>query len=972
MTRQVIQHCRLVTCTIGQNTNQCTNNFTVFNTSRFYCDVTIDGNVSVGGDLDVTGDGNFGGDLDVTGDGHIGGDLTVDNNIKLGGLLLDLDGNAPDFDFGDITVDNIQINGGINVDNGATIGGGLDVDNINLSGTITGGDGIFDKITVDTIEGGEGIFDKINVEDIALSGTITGGDGIFDKIDVENIDLSGTITGGDGIFDKITSDTIQGGDFIGDSLDVTGNINFDGFITGDGSQLENLNIPDSLSFKGDIDITAAPPTAENGDFYLVVESGTANDGYAPGITGDVDKNTFIYYSVDAANPGGYKWFPGANTDDEGLVSVNGQQLINGTKTFTTEAFGDYDITDASPDNTLLNKKFFDDNLGDLDLGDLHDVELDPDNPTKNILTQKNQVLWLDYDKTDQLGSLTWQNVSLNTAMVPLVNPDGSEEGASPFGWSGEVTPVVGDITYLETIVGSGGVDEGLVLPKTPFFELPDHDNLQSQAGANDWFHRAIHENYLYIHENDANIANLRDTADLQFVCDNGSNTTTSITIDTDKIVLGNLGDGTFARNGSFGGTLVVTGATTLSSTLDVDGDTTLTKKLDVTGATTLGNTLGVTGATTLSSTLDVSGKATLADELSVAKATTLSSTLDVTGATTLGNTLGVASNTTVGGTLGVSGKATLADELSVAKATTLSSTLDVSGNTTVGGTLGVTGAISGDSLALTNKGTSAVTESTDSPNTLITKGYTEGLIKDVEDKIDALDTVVGALGLDEVVKVGNVSTGSIYVGSDKTTVANNPIRIDVTTGKIRTNVTIDSDPADTVITKQWAIDKITTSGGGGSGTAFFWTRSDGAGTLTPFNSGDSLIINGNVTTTNLIASTDVSGATGTFSGAHTANTYTAVGLVKGANVEATGNVKGVTATFTGKATSASTVDGDGGATLTTKDYVKGLVDAVSTDLDSVLKTGNSSTENIASVGNITSTGTVAASVFSIQTLPALT
>ena len=109
------------------------------------------------------------------------------------------------------------------------------------------------------------------------------------------------------------------------------------------------------------------------------------------------------------------------------------------------------ITDASPNNTLLNKKYFDDTLedvlDDLDLGDLNDVVLDPDNPTKNILTQKNQVLWLDYDKKDQLGSLTWQNVSLNTAMVPLVNPDGSEEGASPFGWSGEVTPVAGD-NYL--------------------------------------------------------------------------------------------------------------------------------------------------------------------------------------------------------------------------------------------------------------------------------------------------------------------------------------------------------------------------------------------------------------------------------------------------------------------------------------------------------------------------------------------
>ena len=59
-----------------------------------------------------------------------------------------------------------------------------------------------------------------------------------------------------------------------------------------------------------------------------------------------------------------------------------------------------------------------------------------------------------------------------------------------------------------------------------------------------------------------------------------------------------------SRNATIGGTLGVTGATTLSSTVG-------TGALTVTGAATVSTTLGVTGATTLSSTLGVTGVTTL-------------------------------------------------------------------------------------------------------------------------------------------------------------------------------------------------------------------------------------------------------------------------------------------------------------------------------------------------------------------------
>ena len=130
----------------------------------------------------------------------------------------------------------------------------------------------------------------------------------------------------------------------------------------------------------------------------------------------------------------------------------------------------------------------------------------------------------------------------------------------------------------------------------------------------------------------------------------GSSTQNFVDLTTAQTVAGNK---TFSGNTSVGGTLGVTGATSLSSTLAVTGASTLT------GNTTVGGTLGVTGATSLS-TLSTSGAATL-------------------------NSATVTNNASVGGTLGVTGATTLSSTLAVSGASTLT------GNTTVGGTLGVTG-----------------------------------------------------------------------------------------------------------------------------------------------------------------------------------------------------------------------------------------------------------------------------------------
>ena len=161
------------------------------------------------------------------------------------------------------------------------------------------------------------------------------------------------------------------------------------------------------------------------------------------------------------------------------------------------------------------------------------------------------------------------------------------------------------------------------------------------------------------------------TANYQLNVNGNTNIKGDLKINTDKFtVTASTG------NTNVGGTLDVTGATTLG---------TVTTGLATLNSASVTGTLGVTGTTTLG-ILGTTGLATLASA-------SVTGTLGVTGATTLGTvttgaaTLGSASVT---GTLGVTGLATL-------NSASVSTTLGVSGLATlnsasVSTTLGVTGA----------------------------------------------------------------------------------------------------------------------------------------------------------------------------------------------------------------------------------------------------------------------------------------
>ncbi|NAR77920.1 hypothetical protein GPS55_15265 [Acinetobacter haemolyticus] len=213
-------------------------------------------------------------------------------------------------------------------------------------------------------------------------------------------------------------------------------------------------------------------------------------------------------------------------------------------------------------------------------------------------------------------------------------------------------------------------------------------------------------------------------------------------------------------NATVGGTLGVTGTTTLNDKLTVSkngaaitGATTVTGTLDVTGNTSVGGTLGVTGLATLSNGANLNSKQITglaagtantdaanygqvkASKTEVAAGTNISvtpttggdgqtvytvktidnpnfTTVTTTGAVNA-NSLAVTSNATVGGTLGVTGTTTLNDKLTVSK-----NGAAITGATTVTGTLGVTGTTTLNDKLTVSKNGAAITGATTVTGTL--------------------------------------------------------------------------------------------------------------------------------------------------------------------------------------------------------------------------------------------------------------
>ena len=89
-----------------------------------------------------------------------------------------------------------------------------------------------------------------------------------------------------------------------------------------------VNTTGGLQYKGDIDITAAPPTgATSGSQYSVNPGGTANAGFGPGVTGTVAKGSMLMYT-------GTGWIETSHAVPDATPAVNGIDTRKWNRTCT--------------------------------------------------------------------------------------------------------------------------------------------------------------------------------------------------------------------------------------------------------------------------------------------------------------------------------------------------------------------------------------------------------------------------------------------------------------------------------------------------------------------------------------------------------------------------------------------------------------------------------------------------------------
>lgn len=114
-----------------------------------------------------------------------------------------------------------------------------------------------------------------------------------------------------------------------DSLD--GSVVAESFA-GDGSLLTNLNIPGSLTFKGNINVTDSSSPAlvdpQVGDLYLNSVTGLAHVNFVGIANTTVEINRFVFYTAFG------EWDTGSVQNQDGFVTLSTPQSVSGDKTFS--------------------------------------------------------------------------------------------------------------------------------------------------------------------------------------------------------------------------------------------------------------------------------------------------------------------------------------------------------------------------------------------------------------------------------------------------------------------------------------------------------------------------------------------------------------------------------------------------------------------------------------------------------------
>jgi hypothetical protein len=336
------------------------------------------------------------------------------------------------------------------------------------------------------------------------------------------------------------------------------------------------------------------------------------------------------------------------------------------------------------------------------------------------------------------------------------------------------------------------------------------------------------------------------------------------------------GNTTIAGNTSVGGTLGVTGETTLASAIVSDLTATRLVYVGASGALVDSANLTFTGSELdLTGTLDVSGAGDIGGDFSVATNkftvasatgnTAVAGTLAVTGATGIDgdfdintNKFTVASatgNTQIAGTLGVTGAATLSSTLALTGNLSINTNKFTvaadTGNTAIAGTLAVTGAtgIDGNFDINTNKFTVAAA----SGNTVIAGSLQVDGALDLGSTSTATDIEASTLAIDStdttnitmtansasnkvfsidatnagsgeaVLNVGSTSTDLVKIDSATKTTVESDTEVEINSGLVDINatgdVTVDAGGEVTITTGAATlnVDTLTLQGESGAG-----------------------------------------------------------------------------------------------------------------------------------------------------------
>lgn len=230
---------------------------------------------------------------------------------------------------GDVVINgNVEINGeldfvgtiGVEIEGNLTAAGDVVIGNAN-----NGCAGTFFEVYSKSTYYCDTLFEQtLTVEkDITIGETTTTGN--LKVLGLSELQEEVTITDDVDINGTIFLDASEG------RVDISGNLDVGGVISGDGAGITNLNIPGSLSFKGRIDLlTTAPSNPQTGDLYITDEGpGTVHFTFA-GIAGQTfQRNQFVFYTVDNV------WGLGSVQESSGFVTLSGDQTITGVKTFTS-------------------------------------------------------------------------------------------------------------------------------------------------------------------------------------------------------------------------------------------------------------------------------------------------------------------------------------------------------------------------------------------------------------------------------------------------------------------------------------------------------------------------------------------------------------------------------------------------------------------------------------------------------------